>query len=141
MLRVSLKPSFFLSVGLAVVHLATAALLLPLELSISLRITGAAVIALSFARSMWLHALLRAQPSIIALSIEDRESCTLETRSGAILSSHIVGSTYVTPLLTVINAKPSGARFMRHIVILPDSITPEEYRQLRVLLRWARPAP
>jgi toxin CptA len=53
-----------------------------------------------------------------------------------------LGSSFVAPYLTVLELKPLGAgglwqRFRtRSVVILPDGIDAEEFRQLRVLLRW-----
>ena len=141
MLRVSLKPSILLSAILCAVHVAGVAILFTLEASASFRVAAVAVIALSLGRSMWLHALLRAQQSVIALTIEDQERCTLQTRSGAILPARILGSTYVTSSLTVISAKPTGAHRSRHVLLLKDSIASEDFRRLRVILRWARRAP
>jgi hypothetical protein len=45
----------------------------------------------------------------------------------------------VAPWLTIIRWRPSGARFDRTIVILPDMLERESFRRLRVLLRWQRP--
>jgi toxin CptA len=42
----------------------------------------------------------------------------------------------VTPYLTVLNVLPQGARFSRSVVILPDSLDAESFRQLRVWLKW-----
>lgn len=54
----------------------------------------------------------------------------------------LLGSSFVAPYLTVLELKPLGfqklwQRFSpRSVVILPDGIDKEEFRQLRVLLRW-----
>jgi hypothetical protein len=34
----------------------------------------------------------------------------------------------------------SGELRARHVVVLPDSLGDDEYRRVRVALRWARPA-
>jgi hypothetical protein len=34
--------------------------------------------------------------------------------------------------------KLSGALFARHILVSPDTMSPEEFRQIRVMLRWLR---
>ena len=141
MLRVSLKPSLLLSAILLGVHCAAGAMLFTLEMPVSLSVTAVTIIALSLVRSMWVHALLRAQQSVIALTVEDQERCTLQTRNGALLPARILASTYVTSFLTVINARPAGARFARHILLMRDTIAPEDFRRIRVLLRWARRSP
>lgn len=43
---------------------------------------------------------------------------------------------FVAPFLTIVRWRPAGARFDRSIVIVPDMIAREEFRALRVLLRW-----
>ena len=54
----------------------------------------------------------------------------------------LLGSSFVEPYLTVLELKPleplkSWRRFSsRSVVILPDGIDAEGFRQLRVLLRW-----
>jgi len=42
----------------------------------------------------------------------------------------------VTPFITVLNVLPQGARLARSVVILPDSLDAESFRQLRVWLKW-----
>lgn len=43
---------------------------------------------------------------------------------------------FVAPFVTIVRWRPEGARFDRTIVIVPDMIAREEFRALRVLLRW-----
>jgi hypothetical protein len=43
---------------------------------------------------------------------------------------------FVAPWLTIIRWRPTGARFDRTIVILPDMLERESFRRLRVVLRW-----
>jgi hypothetical protein len=46
--------------------------------------------------------------------------------------------TYVAPSLTAIVWKPDDARFSRSILILPDMLGAEDFRLLRVRLRYGR---
>ena len=43
---------------------------------------------------------------------------------------------FVAPWLTIVLWRPEGARIGRALVILPDMVRSEEFRRLRVLLRW-----
>ena len=43
----------------------------------------------------------------------------------------------VAPWLTIVRWRPEGARFDRTILILPDMLAHERFRELRVLLRWS----
>jgi toxin CptA len=47
-----------------------------------------------------------------------------------------LGTTYVTPYLTVLNLRGHGERGARHVTLLPDSLHAEDFRKLRVWLRW-----
>jgi hypothetical protein len=41
-----------------------------------------------------------------------------------------------------LNLNANGERLARHVVILPDAINSEDFRKLRVLLRWKyKPGP
>ncbi len=61
---------------------------------------------------------------------------SVQTRRGDRVECDVLGSTYVQSFLTVLNLKsiPDGARM--HAMILRDSIGAEEFRNLRVWLRW-----
>ena len=54
------------------------------------------------------------------------------TRAGA-----IADGCFVAPWLTIVRWRPAGARFDRTILVLPDMIGADEFRRLRVMLRWA----
>jgi hypothetical protein len=65
-------------------------------------------------------------------------------RDGTQLSGLIVcADSVVTPYLTVVRYRSNNASLLRHIftaplIILPDAIDVESYRQLRVWLRWGQ---
>ncbi|MEO5691724.1 MAG: protein YgfX [Usitatibacter sp.] len=44
---------------------------------------------------------------------------------------------FVAPWLTVIRWRPAGARFDYTVLIVPDMLSREDFRRLRVLLRWS----
>jgi hypothetical protein len=137
-MRVRLKPSPLLALSLTAVHLAAGVTLIPLELPPALRATVAAAVAASLVRSLWLYTLLRAKLSVIAIDIEDQECCTIYTRNGDVHTARILGTTYVSSIFTVINVRMSVFRLARHILLATDSTSPEQFRQVRVLLRWGR---
>jgi hypothetical protein len=43
-----------------------------------------------------------------------------------------------TAALTSIVWRPDGARWSRSILVLPDMLPPDDFRRLRVMLRYAR---
>ena len=139
MVRASLKPSPLLAIALAAVHLSAGAILVPLDLPVALKGAVALIIGVSLCRSVWRYALLRGRHSIVAVEVCDQENGAVSRRDGLWEEVTILGTTYVTPTLTVINARPVGARFASHLLLTPDNLAPDDFRQIRVLLRWARP--
>ena len=136
LLVVHLKPSRNLAVILGFAHFAAAGLLWPLALPVVVKLAGAAVLAVSLIFYLRHYALLRSPRAVVAFELSDEMACTLETRRGERIGCALLGSSFVAPYLTVLNLKPEEKFFTRSVVILADAIDAEEFRQLRVLLRW-----
>lgn len=81
-------------------------------------------------------ALLLAKNAVTELTLTEKNQCTMTTRSNAIIICTILNNSFVAPYLTVLVLQPEGNFFADSIVILPDGIDAEAYRQLRVWLRW-----
>lgn len=60
----------------------------------------------------------------------------LITQAGDELPGNIQPSSVVTPLLTIVNVLPTGKKRTRSVVIFPDNLSREQFRELRVLLKW-----
>jgi toxin CptA len=100
------------------------------------------------------YALLRSPDSVMNIELSEDMICTLETRRGDRTIYTLLGSSFVAPYLTLLELKPlkrqesikppshSGRPkrwrgfFGCSIVILPDALDAEQFRKLRVLLRW-----
>ena len=139
MVRASLKPSRLLVAGFAAVHLGAAAILIPIDLALELKIAVAAAVTTSLCHSVWRYALLRSSRSIVGVEIVDQENGALCTRDGDWDPAKILGTTYVTPSLTVINARRADERLALNVLLTTDNVKAEDFRRIRVLLRWARP--
>ena len=103
-----------------------------------LGIKAIAAAALVFSLIYYLRqdALLTASDAAVVLVLSDEMQCILTTRSDELIVCSILGSTFVAPYLTVLNLQPVGKFFTRSVAILSDGIDAEEFRQLRVWLRW-----
>lgn len=130
------QPSHQLAIILSLAHCAAAGLLWPLALSWSIKVMIVAALIISLIHYLKRDALLTANNAVVAFELSDEMSCTLITRSGESMACTILGSTFTTPYLTVLNLKLEGKFFMCSIVILPDNIDAEQFRQLRIWLRW-----
>lgn len=136
LLVVHLKPSRYLAVILGIAHVATAGLLWPLALPVAVKLAGVAILAISLIFYLRHYAWLHSPGATVAFELSDEMAYTLETRRGERIGCTLLDSSFVAPYLTVLNLKPEGKFFTRSVVILADAIDAEEFRQLRVLLRW-----
>lgn len=160
LLIIRLKPSMRLAVILSLAHFSAIGLLWPLMLPAVVQLAGSAILALSLVFYLRHYALLRSPASVTGLELSDEMTCTLELRRGERIACTVLGSSFVAPYLTVLELKPlkileSGEPMQpltppvllaplpplrkfsgRSVVILPDGIDAEAFRQLRVLLRW-----
>jgi len=54
------------------------------------------------------------------------------------VAGHVRSSTRVSAALTSIVWRADGARWSRAILVLPDMLPADDFRRLRVMLRYAR---
>ena len=73
--------------------------------------------------------------SCVAFSFEGKNNITLIQRNGQHLVGKISAGSLVVPFLVLINISITE-REKRSIVLLPDSMSREAFRHLRVQLRW-----
>jgi toxin CptA len=157
LLIIQLKSSMRLAVMLSLAHFSAIGLLWPLMVPIAAKLMGTAILLLSLVFYIRRYALLRSPQSVMSLELSDEMICTLELRQGMRIPCILLGSSFVAPYLTVLELKPlkilelPGTPIFpaspvfpkpprissaRSVVILPDGIDAEGFRQLRVLLRW-----
>ena len=135
-MSIHIKPSLQLVILLSLVHFVATGLLWTLALTLGIKAIGTFVLIISLIYYLKQDALLTANNAVVAFALSDEMQCALTTRSGESIACSILGSTFVAPYLTVLNLKPVENFFTRSVVILPDSMDAEEFRQLRVWLRW-----
>lgn len=133
MISILLKPSIRLAFLLAAAH--CGAIMLILMLHVAGKPVLVVLLLASMIYTILHHALHWLPGSLMSLRIGDK-ACTLFLRDGRERGFVFLGSTYVSPQLTVLNMKEEGAFFTKSAVILPDAIDPAAFRQLRVWLKW-----
>jgi toxin CptA len=142
LLVLRLGPSFRLAIMLGLAHVSAISLLWPLMLPVAAKLASTVALAISLVIYLRHYALGKSAGSITGLSLADDMTCTLETRRGERIACALLGSSFVAPYLTVLELKPlndtRGSHRLRpcSVVILPDAIAEEDFRRLRVLLRW-----
>lgn len=126
-LVVGIAPSRQLRAALGMLHLLAAVAVLLADLPPPWQ--AAAIVALG--ASLLSHWRRTAPP----LVLRGKADGTLELRrDGEWLPVELAASSTVLPVLTVLHLKTGESR--RHVVVLPDSLPPEDFRRLRVWLRW-----
>ena len=95
-------------------------------------------IAISLIYFMARDALLHAPHSIVALEISDGGEISFQTRIGEWIEGDLLGSSYVSPRLTIVNVQPRGRWAARRVIFVPDNVDPRDFRRLRMWLRWKR---
>jgi hypothetical protein len=136
-LRLEPRPSRRVALAFTLAGVATAGvvLVLPLAWEARLAVVAAAVVAID-AR---LRALRRSVPALIHLGLDRRIAVTAtdgHTRQGTVLPSTYVGARVVSVVW-----RPDGGSRWRPapaLLLLPDMLTGDEHRQLRVALRYGR---
>jgi len=129
------QSSRYLATMLISAHGATLAALFPLALPGWAKMALASLILFSLVYHLRRDAWLSAPSASVALILEG-DRVVLTTRGGEQLAGQILRDSLVTPFLAVLNVLPQGARLARSVIILPDSLDTESFRQLRVWLKW-----
>jgi toxin CptA len=131
----NLQPSIYFTIVLVVSHGIALAALVPITLPLWARIPLAALVLVSMLYHLWHDAWLLALSSNKTLLL-DGDSILLVARNGDQVTARILADSLVTPFISVLNVLPQGAHLARSIIILPDSLDAESFRQLRVWLKW-----
>lgn len=77
-----------------------------------------------------------APDSVVAIDAAPGPVISIEMRSSTWREYQVLGSTYVMPYLTVLQLRQADDGAATRVVLLPDSLPADDFRRLRVLLRW-----
>ena len=90
----------------------------------------------SLALGLRSHAWRSGPAALVGLELRLDGSGAIQDRRGRWREIAVLGSSFVSPLLTVLNLRLAGARGSRSLVVTPDALGADEFRHLRVWLRW-----
>ena len=135
--RIEIKPSPRLAIALCLAHLGAAAAIGCA--AVPLWVKGGLFVAIAAALGWFLFArvMLRSAESVVALEITAAGRLSFLTRRGSWHACELLGTSYVSPRLTILNLKAEDRRLMHHVVLVPDSVAARDFRRLRTWLRWA----
>jgi hypothetical protein len=81
---------------------------------------------------------LRRLDAVTAIRL-DAEGAIAIREAGSWHEGAVRAGSVALPWLTAIRWRPAGARFDRALLLLPSMLAPDDFRALRVLLRWSKP--
>ena len=117
---------------------ATFAIWLTFPAPIWLDIVAALVMAAWARDCIRLHATRHAGRAAIELMLSSDAVLVVRHRNGRLVAGHARSASFVHPLFTSIVWRADRARFSRSLPIIADMLDPDDFRQLRVLLRYGR---
>lgn len=160
-IHLSLHPSRQLAwiIGLASLLGCIILLLFPIHLAI--RIPVILLIIVSAVHSVRRHALIASAQSITHVSLNHESKLQLTLKDGTKLEVKVLDSSFIAAYLTVLNMQvlniqnvdiqspekkglklrnlQTGSKI--NLILLPENVDADSFRQLRVWLRWGREKP
>jgi toxin CptA len=138
-LKLSLGPSRGLTWLLSGGH-AAAAVLVWVTLPIGWSLAACAALVASLLFALGRHARRSAGAAVVEVALRQDGRVDLRRRDGACLQERLLPSTFVSPMLVILNLAGNRWRPPRAVLVPADSVAADDHRRLRVWLRW-RPVP
>jgi hypothetical protein len=135
-LEIALAPSRVAAMCLASMVLATLVVIAVTPGSAAIRILAATWIACGALEALHTVALHRGGRGARAIHVSRSGAIEVLTGAGGLRSGELRDGSFVAPWLTIIRWRPHGARFDRSILLLPDMLPSDDFRRMRVMLRW-----
>lgn len=142
---INFKPSITLSALIFLMAFIMGCILIPLDLYWQIKLVIVTLIVVAASYAVCCYGLLLLPWSCVRLEVNVKNQLLLTRRDGRqIADVTVAADSVVTPYLTVVrfyqkNAAILSRVFSLQMIILPDSLDAESYRQLRVWLRWGQP--
>ena len=136
--HVVLSPSRIAGAAIGVLSVATIALTIALPLEPPVQIALIAAVVAWAGWSFQVDALRRGKLAVTEMRLAPDLILVACMGDGLLVAGHVRASTYVGAWVTTIVWRPDGSRWTRTILVLPDMLPAEDFRRLRVMLRYAR---
>ena len=134
-LCVQLGPSRQLAIALVLLHSTAIACVLAYLPGAWLGAGAGLAIVASLVFHLRGDALQLASDAVTSFTLKEGTQCELAFRNGGTLNGRIASSSFTAPLLTIIVVRPFAGWSRRVAILMPDSASKQELRQVRVWLR------
>jgi len=137
-LRVTLRASRIATCALAALAAVSVLLLIVMPMPAWSDVLGALVLVGWAVQRIRLHGLRRAPSSIVEVMLSADRTIVVRQRDGAVRAGVVLEGSHVHPAFPSIVWRPAGGRLARSVPIVPDMLDADDFRRLRVLLRYGR---
>jgi hypothetical protein len=72
------------------------------------------------------------------LELREDGAAVIHTRQGRSSVAQVLGSSFVSPILAILDLRVTDGRLRRAVPVAFDSLQRDDFRRLRVWLRWQR---
>lgn len=135
--KFNLKTSFLLSCFYILIHAGAIIILFWLTIPLWLKIFLFIACVASFIYIITLQAWRINPKAIICCWPENNKNWLLQDRRGNVFAMQLLGSSICTVHFVLLNFKSVANKWLwRSVVILPDAMDKDDFRKLRVLLRF-----
>lgn len=138
--HVVFAPSRIVGAGIGVAALATLAIVFLLPMDAWLQFIAAFAVLAWAAAAFRIVALRRTRFATTELRLAPDLVLVVRMGDGRLVAGHVRSATYVGAWVTTIVWRADGAYWSRAVLIVPDMLDAEDFRKLRVMLRYARSA-
>jgi hypothetical protein len=136
--RVALRPSRIATCALAALAGFAIVLLVIMPAPLWTDAVAALVLVGWAAHRIRQHGLRRAPSSIVEVMLHEDRTIVVRRKDGRVRAGRVLDTSHVHPAFTSIVWRPDGARLARSVPIVADMLDPDDFRRLRVLLRYGR---
>ena len=135
--RIALAPSPIGVAAIATMALATLALIAFTPGPMALRILAATWVACAALHALHAVALHGGRCGVRTLQVDREGGIEVQDGAGARRIGRLRAGSFVAPWLAIVRWRAPGARLDASVVILPDMLPAEDFRRMRVWLRWS----
>jgi len=143
-LDLNFKPSFILSAAIFLMSMMSSWIVYVVNLSLFIQCFSLLLIWLAATYAIIKDGLLLFPWSLVKLHVNAKNQLSVIQKDGHVLNElSLKDDSIVTPLLTIVHFRLTHRSwfqqlFCQRLVILPDSVEAEEFRQLRVWMLWGQ---
>ena len=140
-IQINFKRSMIASALFTLMSVGALCIVILLTMSWQAKLLLSFMIVFSAIYSVFKYGLLLLPWSCVRLSVNTKNQLQLTRKDGKQLEVSVQANSVVTPYLTILNSRIKEASFLQglfvqHCIIFPDAVDAENYRKLRVWLRW-----